>query len=232
MNNMHLLLLAKNFIFQLAASATTLPQVRDSFFPDKRLLLTLKMSEQENNNLNLPIKANWMDGKKSKMLLDPYGVKLFLKEKKGRKAFYRCSSNKTMGCMVRVTLNIETDMIERLDNNHNHDTDKVTEAVKKIVDDKMATVADNPTVSPRSVIADITAKVLNDPVGAAGIPSIPKYNAISKMVQRKRKIELDCPSLPKDWEEMIIPENMRTTHDNLPFVIMKERIADDSKKVI
>ena len=52
------------------------------------------------------------------------------------------------------------------------------------------------------------------------------------MVQRKRKIELDCPSLPKDWDEMIIPENMRTTHDNLPFVITEERIADDSNKVI
>ena len=193
------------------------------------------MSDQENtdnNNLNLPIKASWMEGKKSRMLLDPYGVKLFLKEKKGKKAFYRCSSNKTMGCRVRVTLNMETDMIVRLDNSHNHDTDKVAEAVKKIVDDKMATVADNPTVSPRSVITDITAKVLNDPVGATGTPRIPKYDAISKMIQRKRKLEIDCPSLPKEWEEMVIPDCMKTTYDNLPFVIMEERIDKDSDQVI
>ena len=160
------------------------------------------MSEQE-NNLQLPIKASWKEGKKSMMLLDPYGVKMFLKEKKGRKAFYRCSSNKTMGCPVRVTLNMETDMIERLDNSHNHDTDLVAEAVKKIVEDKMATVAENPTVSPRSVMADITAKVLNDPVGAAGLPSLPKYNAIRKMVQRKRKLELltapPCPRSGGRW---------------------------------
>ena len=123
-------------------------------------------------------------------------------------------------------------MIERLDNSHNHDTDLVAEAVKKIVEDKMATVAENPTVSPRSVMADITAKVLNDPVGAAGLPSLPKYNAISKMVQRKRKLELDCPSLPKEWGEMVIPDNMRTTYDNLPFVIMEERISEDSEEVI
>ena len=31
---------------------------------------------------------------------------------------------------------------------------------------------------------------------------------------------------------MIIPENMRTTHDNLPFVIMEKRIDDNSNKVI
>ena len=98
--------------------------------------------------------------------------------------------------MVRATLNLETDEIERLDGLHNHDSDLVAETVKKNIDEKMATVADNPTVSPRSVMADITKRVLNDPVAATGLPSIPKYNAISKMVQRKRKIELDCPSLP------------------------------------
>ena len=131
------------------------------------------------------------------------------------KVFYRCSSNKTKSCMVmvRLTLNLETDF--------------VAETVKKIINDKMDSVADNPTVSPRSVMADITKRVLNDTVAATGLPSIPKYNAISKMVQRKRKIELDCPSLPKEWDEMIIPENMRTAHDNLPFVIMEERIGDD-----
>ena len=157
---------------------------------------------------------------------------MFLKEKKGTRAFYRYSSNKTKSCMVRATLNLETDEIERLDGIHNHDSDLVAETVKKIINDKMDSVADNPTVSPRSVMADITKRVLNDTVAATGLPSIPKYNAISKMVQRKRKIELDCPSLPKEWDEMIIPENMRTTHDNLPFVIMEERIGDDSNKVI
>ena len=182
------------------------------------------MSEENTTNkLKLPVKASWMEGKKSRLLLDPYGVKMFLKEKKGTKAFYRCSSNKTKSCMVRLTLNLETDEIERLDGIHNHDSDLVAETVKKIINDKMDSVADNPTVSPRSVMADITKRVLNDPVAATGLPSIPKYNAISKMVQRKRKIELDCPSLPKEWDEMIIPENMRTTHDNLPFVIMDWR---------
>ena len=31
---------------------------------------------------------------------------------------------------------------------------------------------------------------------------------------------------------MIILKNMMTTHDNLPFVIMEERIANDNNKVI
>ena len=70
-----------------------------------------------------------MEGKKSRLLLDPYGIGMFLKEKKGTKAFYRCSSKKTKSCMVRVTLNLETDEIVRLDGLHNHDSDLVTETV-------------------------------------------------------------------------------------------------------
>ena len=164
-----------------------------------------------NYKLELPIKAQWIQGKKSKILLDPFDVKMFLKEKKGSKAFYRCSCNKTKHCPVRATLNMDTDMIERLDGFHNHDTDLVAENVKKIIDEKMDTVAANPTVSPRSVMTDITAKVLNDPVAATGVPSVPKYNTIAKMVQRKRKLELSCPKLPKEWKDMIIPDSMKTT---------------------
>ena len=75
------------------------------------------------------------------------------------KVFYRCSSNKTKSCMVmvRLTLNLETDF--------------VAETVKKIIIDKMETFADNPTVSPRSFMADITARVLNDPVANIGLRS-------------------------------------------------------------
>ena len=193
------------------------------------------MSQENNNNykLKLPVKAQWIQGKKSKILLDPFDVKMFLKENKGSKAFYRCSCNKTKHCPVRATLNMDTDMIERLDGFHNHDTDLVAENVKKIIDEKMDTVAANPTVSPRSVMTDITAKVLNDPVAATGVPSVPKYNTIAKMVQRKRKLELSCPKLPKEWKDMIIPDSMKTTCDNLPFVILDERIGnEDDDKVI
>ena len=49
----------------------------------------------------------------------------------------RCSCNKTMGCMVRVTLN----MIEiRLVRFHNHNTNLLADTVKNIIDKKMETV--------------------------------------------------------------------------------------------
>ena len=41
------------------------------------------MAEQNNTNkLKLPVKASWLEGKKSRLLLDPYDVKMFSKEKK------------------------------------------------------------------------------------------------------------------------------------------------------
>ena len=188
------------------------------------------MSEENttttNPMLSLPQKAVWVEGKKSRLLQDPYGVKHFLKDRRDKKAFYVCSKKKTHNCMVSVTLNLETDMVERISGTHSHDSDVLAEAVKKIVADKMDAVADNPTISPRSVMSDITSKVLNDPVTASGLSSIPKYNSITKQVQRKRKLELDCPALPKEWKEMIIPDTMKTTCDNLPFVILEEKITN------
>ena len=67
------------------------------------------------NNLKLLVKASRMEGMKAELLFDPYGVKMFLKEKKGMKTSFHCSANKTKPSMVRLTINLETDMIVRLD---------------------------------------------------------------------------------------------------------------------
>ena len=133
------------------------------------------MSEENttttNPMLSLPQKAVWVESKKHRLLQDPYGVKHFLKDRRDKKAYYFCSKKKTHHCMVSVTLNLETDMVERISGTHNHDSDVLADAVKKIVAEKMDAVANNPTISPRPVMSDITAKVLN-PI----IPGLWKQN--------------------------------------------------------
>ena len=151
------------------------------------------------NNLKLLVKASRMEGMKAELLFDPYGVKMFLKEKKGTKAFYRCSSNKTKFCMVRLTLNLETDEIERLDGIHNHDSDLVAETVKKIINDKMDSVADNPTVSPRSVMTDITAMlgclmILLLPLVS---PASPSTTPSARWCSARGRLSLTVPPCPR-----------------------------------
>ena len=101
-------------------------------------------------------------------------MKLYVHETRDKTAFYVCSKKKTLKCMVSVTLDLETDMIERVSGTHNHGSDLLAVAVKKIIDDKMVTVAENPTISPRSVMTDITSKVLNHLLTSAGLSNIPK----------------------------------------------------------
>ena len=86
---------------------------------------------------SLPQKPVWVEGKKSRLLQDPYGVKHFLKDRMDKSAFYLCSKKKTHNCMVSVTLNLETDMVERISGTHSHNSDVLAEAVKKIVAEKM-----------------------------------------------------------------------------------------------
>ena len=69
---------ANNFSFQLGVTATS--HKIDIHIRYKRLQRTFDKMSKENtsNNLKLPVKASWMEGKKIKLLLDPYIVKTSL----------------------------------------------------------------------------------------------------------------------------------------------------------
>ena len=68
---------------------------------------------------------------------------------------------------VRVSLDAKTDMIVRVTGNHTHDSEVVSNAVKKVVEDNLEAAKANPTISPRSVFPDITAEVLSNSNTAA-----------------------------------------------------------------
>ena len=187
----------------------------------------------EENMIVLPQQAVWVDSQKNKkkLLMDPYSVPLYFKSKEANRAYYVCSRKKTHNCPVSVSLDVMADMIVRVNGTHTHDSDLVANAVKKVVAEKLEAAKANPTVSPRSVFSDITSEVLSNSNTAAGLSSIPKYKTLAKSIQRKRKLELDCPAIPKSWHEMKVPEQMKVTVDNEPFLIMEERIAGKDEVV-
>ena len=69
---------------------------------------------------------------------------------------------KEKGCPVRVSLDHDNDLILEKKGEHNHDNELLREEVISKVQDKLEIVADLPYTSPRSVLQDVTRKVLSD----------------------------------------------------------------------
>ena len=73
---------------------------------------------------------------------------------------------------VRVSLDAKTDMIVRVTGNHTHDSEVVSNAVKKVVEEKLEAAKANPTSSTISVFSDITDEVLSNSNTASGLACI------------------------------------------------------------
>ena len=181
---------------------------------------------------SVPTKAVWVDGKKGKgkVLIDMAGFRLRYKKKDGGKKYFICPRKEDTQCMVSVTLDIESDMIVRAVHEHNHDNDIVKESVEKIVEDKIASAIENQT-SPRSAFMDISNKILSDPGTSSGLPYLPKMKTVARRMARLREDDLDAPPIPKTWEQMIMPDNFKTTTDGLDFVIMDTTIPGTGHKI-
>ena len=121
-------------------------------------------------------------------------------------------------------------MIVRVSNEHNHDNDLVEEAVRNIVEEKVAAAAENPTFSPRSAFMDITKNVLNAPRTSSGIPYLPKMKSVARRIARMKKDNLDAPPIPKKWDDMVLPDSFKTTNDNLEFCIMDHTMPEQGQR--
>ena len=64
-------------------------------------------------NINLPVPAHWVPGQRasSKILLDPFNVKMWLKSSDKKNKYYICTRKRDLECTVRVTVRMEDDMI-------------------------------------------------------------------------------------------------------------------------
>ena len=67
---------------------------------------------------------------------------------------------------------------------------------------------------------DISNKILSNPDTSSGLPYLPKMKTVARRMARMREDDLYAPPIPKTWEQMIMPDNFKTTTDGLGFVIM------------
>ena len=84
-----------------------------------------------------PVKAVWVSPMRKvngnqKVLVDPSGVRLHYKKKDALKKYYCCSKKDSLQCPVRVSLDINSDMIVSIKGNHNHDSNVVETTLKNI----------------------------------------------------------------------------------------------------
>ena len=184
--------------------------------------------------VNLPSPARWIAGRKagSQVLLDPFNVRLKLKVTDPKNKFYWCSRTKDLQCLVRVTLDRETDCITRITGEHNHDSSLVKDTIMEKYQEIVQNAVSNPTITPRTAYMDLTAAVMGEPsTSGVGVPELPNQRSMARLIQKKRKAELGMPSLPSSWEEMTVPDEYYTTQDGGDFLILDEYVPGTLKKV-
>ena len=176
--------------------------------------------------LNLPSKAVCVSPQKkgrsnNKLLLDPHGFPLHYKKKDYNRKYFHCAKNDELGCNVRVSLDWREDMIIGFRGEHNHDSGLIESTVRKIVEEKVKSGTENPSVSPRSICENISSSILASDVGAPGLSFMPSLKAVSMSLQRSRRKTMDYPPIPRSWEDMSLPDMFKVTADGLDFCLME-----------
>ena len=179
--------------------------------------------------MSLPVACEWEDAARNggKILVGPDNFKFAPSYKSKKKWFMHCR-NKKNGCNVTLTVDKEKDMIISVRGEHNHDSDLVRTQVLKHVKESLENAERNPTVPPRQILQNITEKVLADPTTReTGVGSIPLMKTISRTIQKKRKTLLDCPDIPRSWEDVEVPEALKTDSSGEPWVILDDHTDED-----
>ena len=99
-------------------------------------------------------------------------------------------------------------MLVRITGEHTHDTDIAVKKVREKENDAIEEAARNPTVSPRSVLANLTANLMT--TSPLSVNHLSNSKSFTKRIQRERNKVLACAKVPKTWGEMkIIPEELQ-----------------------
>ena len=114
------------------------------------------------SDITLPSKAVWVSpvkkakgSKANRILLDPLGFRMHYKKTDYNKKYFHCAHKDDKKCPVNVSLDVSSDMITGWRGDHTHDNELIENNVKKIVREKVLNAAENPFVSPSTVMQDI-----------------------------------------------------------------------------
>ena len=185
-------------------------------------------------DVTLPVAARWVRGrqKNSQILIDPFNMKLRRKNDDTNNVYFCCGKKDDLDCPVRLTLKKATDEIVHMSGKHTNNSDLVKALVTDKYNNVVKNAVENVTIAPRAAFMDLTNSVLADSsIDNSGLLHIPKPRTMAKTIQRKRKSEQNMPSLPKNWEEMIVPDQYKVTADGEQFLILDAVVPNSTKKV-
>ena len=128
-------------------------------------------------------------------------------QKDGKRIHYRCRERAKYQCKATLAVSVDTGTVVRVSGEHNHDSDVLKKYVKNEEKKAIRLAANYPTVAPRTVLGNLSNKLQTENPGSVRVLS--KGPAFKKAVQRERKKVMGFPERPKNWEDVIIPDELK-----------------------
>ena len=174
------------------------------------------------------IPAKWEDAKRNggKILVH----KNFRYSINGRtdSKFFMACQERSNGCKSTATVDRANNVILSVRGEHNHDSDLVGHFVKEKVEEAVQNAVDNPNISPRTAYTSLTNLILQSPgIGRRGLGALPKMKTFARNIQRRRHVDLDCPAIPKNWSDHVLPEIFRKTSSGEDWVILDTHLDEE-----
>ena len=148
---------------------------------------------------------------------------------KENKTYYVCIEKRNLNCPATAVVCSKTDTVIKYLHEHNHDSDLIKKKVKKI-ENTLIQDAKKSTDSPRIVLGNITNNIVTEM--ESGVGAMRKTATITKAIQRARAKEFGFPPVPKNWEEMKVPDVLKNTIQNEKFLVFDETVDEFRKERI
>ena len=89
--------------------------------------------------------------------------------------------------------------------------------------------ARNSTVAPRTILGNLTNDIVNS---GNNVSAMRKTSTLNRAIQRERVKSLGFPSVPREWQEMVVPESLKITKGNENFLILETNIDIGSQEKV
>ena len=113
---------------------------------------------------------------------------------------------------------------------HNHDQDVHKKFVKTTLDKMIRDKTGDLGMRPRGLKQQLEAKVASNPDYKSALHYIPTVQTISKAMGRVRQKDAEDQVgyfNPKRWDEFVVPEKLRKTLDDIPFLAADARLYQE-----
>ena len=179
----------------------------------------------------LPVPAHYKHAKQGgQLLLCPDGFEFSKAKAEASRVHYVCRMKKKYGCRVTAAVRTADNMLVRVSGIHSHDTDLSVKRVQDKENQAIQEAARNPTVSPRSVLANLANELMEE--NPTSVNHLSKSKTFTKKIQRARNKLLACPEIPKTWDKNLVPEELQETASGDNFMICNRRPRLDEEKLV